>query len=135
MNIQNTKPAIGKATGIALVICLLVNSISAVLAQPLAPDLMQLTIMPVAFWTILGVVGAALVFRFMLRNPQDIAKRFKKVALIVLLVSFVPDILIYVVEVPGFTGATIGGVIALMVLHVTTAWIAVRFLLGSLQQK
>jgi hypothetical protein len=133
MNTQHSSPAIAKTTVLAVVVGLIVNIIIATLAQPLAPTLMQLTPMPVAFWTVLGIVGAALVFRRMLRNPEGIEDRFKRVALIVLLISFIPDILIYFVEVPGFTGTTLAGVIALMVLHVTTAIIAVRFLLRSVR--
>jgi len=114
---------------IATVIGLLVNEAVAALARPLSPDLMQLTPGPVGMWTLLGVVGATLVYAFMRRKQADLGRRFVRVATIVLLLSFIPDVLIYFVEIPGFTGGTIAGVIALMLLHVTTAAIAVPLLL------
>jgi len=114
---------------IATVIGLVVNEIVAAIARPFSPELMQLTPGPVAFWTVLGVVGATLVYAFMRRKQADLGRRFVRVATIVLLLSFIPDVLIYFVEIPGFTGGTIAGVIALMLLHVTTAAIAVPLLL------
>jgi len=114
---------------IATVIGLVINEAVAALARPFSPELMQLTAGPVGLWTVLGVVGATLVYAFMRRNPADLSRRFVRVATIVLVLSLIPDVLIYFVEIPGFTGGTIAGVIALMVLHVTTAAIAVPLLL------
>jgi len=113
------------ATGIGLV----VNEAVAALARPFSPDLIQLAPGPVGLWTVLGVVGATLVYAFMRRKPADLGRRFVRVAIIALLLSLIPDALIYFVEIPGFTGGTIAGVIALMALHVTTAAIAVPLLL------
>lgn len=129
MNTKINNSELAKTTGIALVVALIINIALATMAQPLAPNLMQLTAIPVAIWTILGIVGSTLVFRYMLRNPENIVARFKKTVWIVLLISFIPDILIYFVEIPGFTGATVGGVLALMALHVTTAAVSLHFLL------
>ena len=114
---------------IATVIGLVINEIVAAIARPFSPELMQLTPGPVGLWTVLGVVGATLVYAFMRRKQADLGRRFVRVATIVLLLSFIPDVLIYFVEIPGFTGGTIAGVIALMLLHVTTAVIAVPLLL------
>ena len=130
-NLDFRKLHLWQRTFVALGIGLIVNVGLAAVLHPLAPDLMQLSAVPVAFWTILGTLGATIVFAFMRRNPENLKRRFMLVAIIVLFISFIPDIAIYFVSIPGFTGATIGGLLALMLLHVTTALITVSLLLNS----
>ncbi|MBA3944775.1 MAG: hypothetical protein H0X37_09470 [Herpetosiphonaceae bacterium] len=80
---------------------------------------------PIAF-TVIGALGAVLVFALIGRFARRPITLFKRIALGVLVVSFVPDILLLVSRVmPGTTVATVG---ALAVMHVLAWTIIVRML-------
>lgn len=75
---------------------------------------------PVATLTAVGVIGATVVYAVIRRRSDNPNRTFAIVAVVVLLVSFVPDI----VALPGMPGATTAAIVVLMAMHVTTAGIA-----------
>lgn len=78
---------------------------------------------PTVFFTVVGMAGAAVVFGLMLRFAKRPARMFRRVALAVLLVSLAPDVLMLVS--PSVPGATVAGVLTLMVEHVASWAVAV----------
>lgn len=104
---------------LALVVAVAVNSVIVVAAGSagITPDFMALTLPPVAFLSAAGVVGAAVVYWWLRGRSDDPNCTFRRVALAVLAVSFLPDLALLVFD----EAATVPGVIVLMVMHVTVA--------------
>lgn len=76
-----------------------------------------------AVFTFFGLVGAVVAFAIIGRLSQDPIPLFRRVALIALALSFIPDLLLLVL---GFIpAATPGGVLALALMHVVAWAIAV----------
>ena len=69
--------------------------------------------------TVLGVLGAILVFALVARRSAHPITLYRKIAAVALLLSFVPDILIFVT---GYSGIVVG---AYLLMHITTAAICV----------
>jgi hypothetical protein len=69
--------------------------------------------------TVLGVLGAILVFALVARRSAHPIPLYRKIAAVALLLSFVPDILIFVT---GYSGIVVG---AYILMHITTAAICV----------
>jgi hypothetical protein len=113
---------------VALVGAVVVNLLVTVLAgvAGVAPGLDPLNVGPVALFTAIGVVGATVVYAALTRFVDDPNRTFTIVAAVVLVLSFVPD----VVVAPTLPGATTAGVVVLAVLHVTTAVVCVLALTG-----
>ena len=79
---------------------------------------------PTGAFTVIGVIGAVIVFaliRRFSRNPNTV---FVWVAMVVLIVSFLPDIFIHNLG-PMFAEVTNKGVALLMVLHAACALITI----------
>jgi len=76
--------------------------------------------------TFFGVLGAIIIYAIIGRFSRRPITLFRRIALVALIVSFVPDIALLVV--PSQPGTTIGAVIALIVIHVVAWWIAVALL-------
>lgn len=74
-------------------------------------------IQPVAFLSAVGVAGATAVYWALSRYLTDSDRTFVRVAAVVLLISFVPDIALLAVD----PAATPLAVIVLMVMHVVVA--------------
>ena len=72
-----------------------------------------------ALFTIVGVIGAAIVYWILGKLGGDPVKRFYIIALIVLVLSFIPDF--GLLSSDFMPGATMAGVMALMLMHVVTA--------------
>ena len=68
--------------------------------------------------TTFGVLGAVIVFALLVRFARRPILIFKWIAVVVLLLSFVPDVLLLVASVPGATALSVG---VLMSMHVV-AW-------------
>jgi uncharacterized protein DUF6069 len=81
---------------------------------------------PVASLTVLGIIGAVLIFAALTRLRPDPVRAFTVVAAIGLVISWIPDLALYAVGAPG---TTVSGVLSLMSLHVVAAGLAV-FMLG-----
>ena len=80
----------------------------------------------VASATIVGMLGAILVFGWTARVQADPGRRFASIAAAVLVVSWLPDLFIWATRV--FPGTTTAGVVSLMTLHLVAAGCAVVML-------
>ena len=116
---------------LALVGSILVNVLLrqfAVANFEISPEFNPLMTNQYILFTAAGVIGAVIVFwllpRFVSR-PQHV---FKIIAVVVLLLSMLPDILLYVMQ--PVAGITLAGIVTLMLMHVTTAVVTVGLLLS-----
>jgi hypothetical protein len=80
----------------------------------------------VASLTIIGMIGATLVFGWTARAQADPGRRFVSIAAAVLVVSWLPDLFIWATRV--FPGTSTAGVLSLMTLHLVAACCAVLML-------
>jgi hypothetical protein len=92
-----------------------------------------LTVPSVASTTIAAMIGATIVFGWVARVRPDPRATFVRIAAAALVLSWVPDLLIWVTGIfPATTGS---GILSLMALHVVAAACAVsilsRFGLGT----
>jgi low temperature requirement protein LtrA len=96
-------------------------------AAGIAPGFQALTYPPVVFLSVVGALGAAVAYLVIQRRASgDPDRAFTRIAAIVLVLSFVPDIgLLF-----GDDAATVAGVVLLMVMHVVVAVAAVTLLTG-----
>jgi hypothetical protein len=81
----------------------------------------------VASGTIVGMIGATLVFAWVARTKRDPRRTFVLIAAVGLIVSWLPDLGIWATGV--FPGTTAAGILSLMALHVVAAGFAVGILL------
>ena len=81
----------------------------------------------VASLTIVGMIGATLVFARVARTQPDPRRTFVLIATAGLIVSWLPDLAIWATAV--FPGTTTTGILSLMALHVVAAGLAVGILL------
>lgn len=89
-------------------------------------DFSPLTAPAVATMTIAGMIGATVVFGWMARVRPDPRGAFVRIAIAALVVSWLPDLGIWVTGVfPHTTGA---GVLSLMALHPVAAALAIGVL-------
>lgn len=79
---------------------------------------------PVTTLTVLGSVGAVVAYAVVDRLSRRPDRTFLGLAVVVLLLSFVPDIGLLLTD----DAATVGAVAVLMVMHVTTAAVCVAVL-------
>ena len=86
-----------------------------------------LSIPAVASGTIVGMIGATLVFAWVARAQPDPRRTFVLIATAGLIVSWLPDLAIWATAV--FPGTTTTGILSLMALHVVAAAFAVGILL------
>lgn len=89
---------------------------------------MPLTPAPIILWSFIGAFGAVGVYALIRKMNDSPDKTFVIVSVVVLILSFIPDvILVNVVEGP-FAGATTGAIIVLMIMHVISFAIVVPML-------
>lgn len=114
--------------GLAVVLSVLVNGVLVLAfdAAGIAPDFRALSIPPVAFLSAAGAVGAAAVYWLLGRYVDRPERTFRRVAVAVLVLSFVPDLGLLAAD----PAATVPGVLALMGMHVVVAAASVGFLSG-----
>jgi hypothetical protein len=79
---------------------------------------------PVGFLTTIGVIGAIIVFAIVRRFSKNPNSVFTVIAVVVLLVSFLPDIFVHHLGAM-FAAITLDGAVLLMTLHVACALITV----------
>lgn len=109
------------ATGLAVAANLVVYYLAkALLAIP--PVFEPMDPGRVAVLTLLGSLGAIGAYLVVQRVADDPPRAFVDVAIVALVVSFLPDILLLVTDEPG---ATVGAVATLMVMHTVAAVILV----------
>ena len=110
---------------------LVANFIVLYFTRPLAPDFVALSPIPVIIWTVLGTIGATLVYALVRRLSRTPERTFLIVAIVVLLISFIPDWWVWNTKPPTFKVVTLGGIYALMAMHVVAAVIITGVLLRA----
>lgn len=119
-----------KRGGIAVVLSVVANLV--VLQAVLVPELVQgfepLNVGPVAIFSVLGVVGATVTYAVVDRLSETPDRAFVTVAAVVLVLSFIPDVLM----LQSDPAATAPAVAVLMVMHVVVAVACVVSLTGRL---
>lgn len=128
------RATLAKRGAIAAVVAATVNVLLAMLARgvlDIPEAFVPLGAARVAVLTIGGAVLATVVYAVVHRASETPDRTFLTVALIALVVSFVPDILL-LVNPSVFPGITALGVSVLMLLHVVAAAIIVPVLAPSL---
>ena len=105
--------------GLATVVSLVGNwlFLAIVLGADLVEPFDPVSVGPVTLLTVLGAVGATVVYWLLDRRSDDPDRLFIIVAAVVLILSFVPDLALLELD----PEATISGVIALMIMHVIVA--------------
>lgn len=102
----------------------IVRLLAAAVLQP-DPRFMPLSMaMPIVFTTI-GALGAVLVYAAVGRFAARPIRLYQRIALVALIVSFVPDFLLLGGGMPGANLATVG---ALILMHVVAWAVCVRLL-------
>lgn len=119
---------------IAGFLSIVLNLLVLLVTKPLAPDFMSLTVMPVAFWSIIATVGAAIVFALTRKYSKNANKTFIRTSWIVFLLSFLMDIPLFFFDIEFFAGATTGGIFALMAMHVVVFVVTVPILVKFTKQ-
>lgn len=121
-----------KAFVVAVVGAVVANLIVLFVVGPMVIDpampLHSLSVGPVAMLTIIGTIGATIVYAIMrsfMTRPQ---KAFIWLSVVVLLLSFIPDYLIIGSTTGPFAGATLPSALTLMLMHVVAAIIIVTSL-------
>jgi hypothetical protein len=119
-------PSLPVRGGLAVVLCLLANVVLVFGANALdvAPGLRALSVPPVAFLSAVGAGGATVVYWLVGRYATDGDRTFVRVAVVVLLLSFVPDAALLVND----PTATPLGVVVLAAMHVVVAAVSVWLL-------
>jgi hypothetical protein len=87
----------------------------------------------VTIFTILGVAGATGVFAFLARNRYDPTRLYWIISAIVLVLSFIPDIAMLFTDF--IQGATIPGVVSLIVMHIIAAAASVSMMTWVTREK
>ncbi len=115
------------AVALAVVVNVVIRTV-AVSLLGIGEGFLPLGVGPTVFFTAAGMVGAVVVFGVILRFARRPVRLFRRVALVVLVVSLVPDVLmLFSGSMPG---TTVAGVITLMVEHVASWAVAVGVLAG-----
>ena len=97
------------------------------LLQP-DPAFLPLNLGPVVFFSLAGAGGAALVYWLISRFSQRPAWLFRRVASVVLLLSFIPDISLMMGGGRSFPGTTAWTVAALALMHFATWAVCISML-------
>lgn len=119
---------VGLLTVIATVIANTLITLVTKALFPVAPTFTPLQLGADIVFTVIGVVGAVIVFALLMRWAKHPVRLFQRIALSVLLVSLIPDLLLLFVGL--FPGTTLPEVVALVLMHVATGLIC----LGTLSR-
>lgn len=106
-----------------LLLSLIANAVFlfVVRASGVVPVFRPLSYGSVLFLTAMGAIGATLAYAILARLASDPDRTFQILALVFLVLSFVPDFTL----APTFPGSTTAGIVVLMLMHVVVAVIAV----------
>lgn len=128
---QLSTPRLLKRGGVALTLALALNLllVTAILTAEAVPTHEFLDYGPVVLWTTIGVVGATLVYGLVHRHADRPEATFARLAVIVLLLSWIPDVAIYLAGVAPFSVA-----ISLAALHVPPAVVSIAVLTGAVSE-
>ena len=116
------------AVAVAVVTNVLIRTV-AVSVFGIGEGFLPLGVGPTVLFTVWGMLGAVVAFGLILSFARRPVRLFRRVALVVLLISLVPDVLmLFSGSMPG---ATVAGVVTLMVEHVAS-WAVVVGVLTTL---
>ena len=121
----------GLAVALAIVVNVVIRTV-AVSVLGLGEGFLPLGVGPTVFFTVVGMAGAVVVFGLVVRFAKRPVRVFRRVALVVLLVSLVPDLLLMFSG--SMPGTTVAGVFTLMVEHVASWAIAVGVLTSLVRE-
>jgi hypothetical protein len=120
---------------LAIIAAIIVNQILRLLAVSLlniSSEFPPLQVGPPIFFTLIGVLGAAIVFAIIARFSRRPIRLFRTIALVVLLISFVPDILLLTSNaMPGTSPVAVG---SLAIMHLVT-WAITVWMLTTLARE
>jgi hypothetical protein len=118
-----------KAFLLALVGSVVVNAIIVSVVGPMVMSTNQhltaLTLMPVVMFTVIGAVGATIVYAIMRATMNHPQKPFIWLSVVLLIVSFYPDYTVIGATSGPFAGGTLPEALVLMLMHVVAAVIIV----------
>jgi hypothetical protein len=129
-------PWVGPATVCSSVLAvLIVQGIAAALLSPLPKGLGPLTSIEPTVVTIVMVSGAVLVFAVVGHEALDPFRTYRRIALVVLMISFVPDVGLAMTAAPGINLWPLATIF--MVMHVAAWAVTVTMLtrLTSVQRR
>ncbi len=118
-----------QTAGIVAAISVVVNLIIRVLAVTLFPipaEFLPLGWGAPVIVTIIGVIGAALVFMLIGRVSKTPSATYRLVATIALIVTLIPDVLMLFGQGMPMAGATPQGALALILMHIAPYLLAVQ---------
>lgn len=121
---QENRMPLWKSGLIGAVLSVITNMVLLFLLKPLTgvPETFKaLSPGPVIGWTVMGTVGASIVYALLRKFAKRPKGLFGLVSFVVLLASFIPDVLILGITTGPFAGATGGAVLLLMLMHVVVA--------------
>jgi hypothetical protein len=129
----SARGSLWRAAGIALIASVVINELIRVAAVALLnidAGFLPLTMTgPVIMFTVFGIVGATLVYWLLARFTKSPDRIFTTIALIVLLLSFIPNILTGLnPQSAPFPGVTWAGIITLMIMHLPPALLSIGLL-------
>lgn len=116
---------------LTIVTAVIVNNLIGLLARGLfvvAPTFYPLQPITLSVFTLLGSLGAILVFSLLGRRAKNPIRTFRRTVWTVLVISFIPDLLVGFLR--PFVGTTVLDVGTLMLMHVATAMICLFMLLN-----
>ena len=127
-----------RAGALAALLAAIANTIVRVLAvtlQPVDSAFVALQWIPPAFFTLIGTIGATVVFWIISRQSRRPAAVFTIVAVVVLLLSLIPDLLMLQdggpLQMPGANAWAVG---ALIIMHFVAFAIIVPLLNRTAQE-
>lgn len=116
---------------IASVVSAIANLLLMLVTKPFlaVPDSFgPLAVPPIILWSVIGAFGAIGVYALVRKFSSDPHKVFLIIAMVVLVLSFVPDVLLINVTQGVFGGAGWGAIIVLIIMHVISFAIVVAML-------
>jgi hypothetical protein len=122
---------VGPLTVVASVVAVLIIRVIAVALLKPPPEFMPLSWGSPIFFSAILVTGAVLIFALLVRFSSNPIRIFQIIAVVFLLLSFIPDIALATSEMPGANWLT---ALALMSMHVA-AWAVSVGLLTKLTRK
>jgi hypothetical protein len=111
--------AIARRGALALAFSAVGNALllTAVLASDAVPPFMALAYGPVVVVSLLGALGATVVYAVLARRVTDPDRTFLRVAVVALLLSFAPNVALFLSD----PAVTLGVLLALASMHVVAA--------------
>ncbi len=91
----------------------------------ISDDFLPIGVGPVVVWSVIGTIAAALAFVLVARSSRRPIQRYCAIALVALVLSLIPDVMLLIAKPDRFddiTGAAVG---TLMVMHVVVAAVCV----------